>query len=301
VAGWQWIGAVALLAGITASAWWLRRRFPFAPTGWLWFLGTLVPVIGIVQVGSQAMADRYTYIPLIGIVWALVWLGGELVTKAGLPRMAVGVISAGIVAALGWRTTAQLTYWRNTETLFRYTLTLSPNSVQALFGLGSYAVDHGQTQEGKKLLEQAIQLQPTFADAIGTLASVLDGEGRYAEAVRYYQDALKAQPDHPGVLNNLAWLRAACADAKFRDGQQAVQLATRACELTEWSKPLFIGTLAAAQAETGDFQAAIATGERAATLASALGLPDTAERNHALIELYRQGKAAHGGPPGAER
>src|SRR5207249_3387776 len=103
--------------------------------------------------------------------------------------------------------------------------------------------------------------------------------GQYLDAVRFYQSALKAQPDHPSVLNNLAWLRASCSEAAFRDGAEAVRLATRACELTAWSKPLFIGTLAAAQAEAGDFPAAIATAQRAAALAAALHLEDIAAKN----------------------
>jgi len=297
---WRTAFAVGLLMALTAVAWVKRKQRPFILVGWLWFLGTLVPVIGIIQVGSQAFADRYTYIPMLGITLALVWLGGEIIARLQLPKPVVITASVGILALVGWRTHLQLMHWRNTETLFRYTLRLSPNNAQALYGLGSYLADHGQTQEGKRLLEQVIQLQPTFVEAIGTLASTLDGEGRYAEAVQYYEDALKARADHPGVLNNFAWLRASCPDAALRDGAQAVQFATRACELTGYNKPIFIGTLAAAQAETGDFQTAIATGQRAASLASALRLNDLAWRNHELIDFYRQAKAAHGGPPKAK-
>lgn len=300
VPGWQWIGAAALLAGLTAATWRRRQRFPFALTGWLWFLGTLVPVIGLVQVGSQALADRYTYIPMIGLAIALVWLGDEITTRMRLPKAVILLASLVLVALLSWRTTTQLTYWKNTETLFRYTLTLSPSNAQALFGLGCYLADHGQTLEGRQLLEQAIRLQPTFVEAIGTLASTLDGEGHYTEAVRYYEEALKVQPNHAGVLNNFAWLRASCPNEAVRNGAQAVQLATKACDLTGYNKPLFIGTLAAAQAEAGDFQSAIATAERAAALASSLGLVDTTARNRELIEFYRQGKAAHGSPAKAQ-
>jgi len=169
--------------------------------------------------------------------------------------------------------------------------------VQALYGLGSYLVDHGRTQEGKQLLQKTIRLQPKFIEAIGTLASTLDGEGRYTEAMLLYKDALKVQPNHAGVLNNFAWFLASCPEATLRNGPEAVQYATRACELTGYRKPLFIGTLAAAQAETGDFQAAIATAERATSLASALRMNETASRNRELIEFYRQGKAAHNDQP----
>ena len=140
-------------------------------------------------------------------------------------------------------------------------------------------------------------MQPAFPEALGAMGNLLDGQGQYADAIRFYESALKAQPSHAGVLNNLAWLRASCPEAAFRDGPQAVRLAKRACELTHDQKPLFIGTLAAAQAEAGDFQAAIITAERAAALAKSLRLEEIASRNRQLIELYRQGKGAHGSPP----
>ena len=282
---------------MTVLAWARRRQWPFLLTGWFWFLGTLVPVIGIVQVGSQAFADRYTYVPMIGIALALVWLGGTLIAKLHVPKPIIVAASIAVLGVLGWRTQLQAAHWKNTETLFRYTLKLSPTNVQALYGLGSYLVDHGQTQEGKQLLQQTIRLQPTFVEAIGTLASTLDGEGRYIEAVQLYKDALKVQPNHAGVLNNFAWLLASCPEATLRNGSEAMQHATRACELTGYSKPIFIGTLAAAQAEAGDFQTAMATAERAAALASALRMNDTAWRNRELVEFYRQGKAAHGDTP----
>jgi tetratricopeptide (TPR) repeat protein len=206
--------------------------------------------------------------------------------------LVLGVWSFSVLALLAWRTTEQLKYWRNTETLFDRVLAMSPNSVQALYGLGSYFIEAGRIDEGKKLVERAIALQPTYAEALGTLANTLDGEGKYDEATRFYDAALKTAPNHSGVLNNLAWLRAACPDPKFRDGPEAVRLALRACELTGYGKPLFIGTLAAAYAQAGDFQAAISTAERAAVLASSLRLEDIAARNRQLIELYRQGKTA---------
>ena len=102
-----------------------------------------------------------------------------------------------------------------------------------------------------------------------------------------------ALPDQAGVLNNLAWLLATCPDGAFRNGPEAVRLATRACELTKYSQPLLIGSLAAAQAESGDFQAAIATAERAAALADTLHLERVAAKNRELIQLYRQNQPFH--------
>ena len=316
---WRVGGSSALLALLTAAAWAGRRRFPWVFTGWFWFAGTLVPVIGLVQVGSQAYADRYTYIPLIGVMIAVVWMAVEIgrsretrefremdrsgrtpgeAARAGAYRFCVfrgctaALLALAIVGALAWRTSAQLAYWEDTGTLFGRALALDPNNVQALHGLGVHLVDRGRIEAGKPLLERAIQLQPQYPEPLGSMADLLDGQGKYAEAIAFYRAALKANPDHPGVLNNLAWLRASCPDPSFRNGPEAVRLARRACELTGYGKPLFVGTLAAAQAEAGDFQGAIATAERAAALATALRLEDIAAKNRQLIELYRQGKTA---------
>ena len=122
------------------------------------------------------------------------------------------------------------------------------------------------------------------------MASTLGGQGKYGEAIRLYRAGLKAQPDQDRILNNLAWLLACCPDAAFRDGPEAVRLASRACELTGYTHPLLIGTLAAAQAEAGDFPAAITTAQRAVALATTLQLEEIAAKNRELLQLYRQGQ-----------
>ena len=286
---WLVTGATAVLILLTAAVWRGRRRFPFALMGWLWFLGMLVPVIGIVQVGNQAFADRYTYLPLVGVMVALVWLAAE-----GIRRYrSANLLGLAVLATLAWCTRSQLATWKDTGVLFGHSLAVNPTSVQALYGYGAYLVDVGRLDEGKRFLEEAIRLHPDYPEALGTLGNTFAGQGKYAEAIRFYQAALKAQPDQEGVLNNLAWLLASCPDAAFRNGPEAVRLATRACELTGYAQPLLIGTLAAAQAEAGDFPAAIATAERAAALASALHLDQVAAKNRELLQLYRQGQPFH--------
>jgi Tfp pilus assembly protein PilF len=257
--------------------------------GWCWYLGMLVPVIGIVQVGNQAFADRYTYLPLVGIMIALVWLASASAVKT----IVAVLLSLALLTTLAWRTREQLPTWKDTGALFGHALALDPTNVQALYGVGAHLVDSGRLDEGKRFLEEAIRLQPAYPEALGALAGTFDSQGNYAEAIRFYQAALKAQPGQEGALNNLAWLLASCPDATFRNGPEAVRLATRACELTGYTRPLLIGTLAAAHAEAGDFRTAIATAERAANLAASLQLGEVAARNRELIQLYRQGRPFH--------
>ena len=112
------IYSVALVAGLSAIAVLFARRFPFVFTGWFWFVGTLVPVIGLVQVGGAAMADRYSYLPLVGLFVILAWGGGELWSQRRWPKPFIVLAAGLLLAACAWRTRIQVGYWQNTETLF---------------------------------------------------------------------------------------------------------------------------------------------------------------------------------------
>ncbi len=190
---------------------------------------------------------------------------------------------------------------------FQEAVRLNPDDARLHNNFGLALARQGQTNEAIIEFQEALRVRPDYAEArnnlrslwlqnpevLGTMASTLDGQGKYAEAIQFYRAALKAQPDQEEVLNNLAWLLATCPDAAFRNGPEAVRLASHACELTGHKQPLLIGTLAAAQAEAGDFPAAIATAQRAETLATALRLEDVAARNRELLQLYRQGQPFH--------
>jgi tetratricopeptide (TPR) repeat protein len=117
--------------------------------------------------------------------------------------------------------------------------------------------------------------------------------GRTREAVAQYREALRLNPNLAGALNNLAWVLAASPDDELRNGAEAVRLAGRACELTHYGEPLFVGTLAAAYAEAGRFPEAVTTAEKAEQLATSAGLKKVAEKNQQLLELYRTGKPYH--------
>ena len=330
----HWPAGIVVCAGLlilAVSAWviWMNKR-EYLPVGWFWFLGTLVPVIGLVQVGDQAMADRYMYIPSIGLFVAIVWgvrdfVGGN---RAVLVAAKVAAVAAvGILAVVTHRLTQA---WQSSETLFEHALAVDQNNAAAHNFLGSALLRSGKLKEAREHFAQALRIRPDFPYAQINYATVLaaDGEiehgikelsallmkhpndeeahcslglimqqkGDIAGAIEQYQEALRLKPNDPEALNNLAWIRAANANATFRDGHEAIRLAAQACALTLYRKPIMIGTLAAAYAEAGRFNDAIATAEQARKLAAAMGQTQLAEKNEQLLQLYRAHQAYHEPP-----
>ena len=486
----QVIGAAALVLSLTAAAVFLARRRPFIAVGWFWYLGMMVPTAGVVQVGSQARADRYTYLPLIGIFILVSWglasiqksevtsqprklSGSRLETDQDFPRFAAlaarakGLLAGGavlVLIALGMTAHQQVEHWRNSETLFKHAAAVTQENYVAWGGLGivdlrrddpasampklnrafEYAEPHGATggikfyigmalqmqgkgiealpylqestpspeqlpersyrvglslvevgrlaeaetalrqaiearpdnpeyqmgmaalfqnqgqtakaeqlfrdvvgnhpelaqarksfadflmlldrpaeaeiqyaaavklqprdvklrrgyytafaRQGKTIaaiqqVEEVLKLEPSNAQANFDLAELLSQQGKSREAVARYNQAIEADPKLISALNNLAWLLATDPDEHVRNGPRAVELAERACQLTEWKQAFLMGTLAAAYAEAGRFAEAVATAEKARDKARLDKLEEVAKRNEELLQLYRAGKA----------
>jgi Flp pilus assembly protein TadD len=477
--------SILLLIVISSLAWVSRLQRPYMVVGWLWFLGTLVPVIGIVQVGQQAMADRYTYLPLIGVFISLTWgvadllgagrdvfqrahdgAGTERDLAARVPASGRGLTLAGgalvVIAACLALTCGQVRHWQDSQSLFRHALAVTtenafaheslgddlarrgrfeeaephfaeavrirPRYAEALSDLGLMRVMHGKVGDGIDLYraaiavnpndwkahnnlaralclegkfgeatqeyESALQLNPGATDTRGFLAAALVALGRTNEAsgvfeaafklkpddaaahfkyasllmalgqtdaaalhfraalqygpedaethrrygvllassgnareaiaqfrevirlqpgaeahyhlatallqngesgraVEEYRESLRLKPDSPVFLNDLAWVLAADANDALRNGTEAVALAERACLLTQFQEPMFVGTLGAAYAEAGRFEDAVKTAERAKALAAASGQKELVEKNGQLLELYRAMKPYH--------
>ena len=144
-----------------------------------------------------------------------------------------------------------------------------------------------------RTIAKAIQINSNRPETFFHLGMTLGQLGRTREAVAQYREALRLNPNLAGALNNLAWVLAASPDDELRNGAEAVRLAERACELTHYGEPLFIGTLAAAYAEAGRFPEAVTTAEKAEQLATTAGSKELAEKNRQLLELYRAGKPYH--------
>ncbi len=196
-------GAVAVLAVICGLVWQARRQCPYLLVGWLWYLGMLVPVIGLVQVGTQALADRYTYLPLIGVFLGITFWVTDLAQR-WRPRSIILIpVTVAVLGACLVATARQLRYWRDSERLYQHTLAITENNYIAHSNLGAALGEKGRMAEAISQFQEAIRLQPDFADAHYDLGTVLDKEGRIAEAISQFQEAIRLKPDYAGAHNNL--------------------------------------------------------------------------------------------------
>jgi tetratricopeptide (TPR) repeat protein len=457
------VGAFAVIVLLTGTALWVWKRKPYWPVGWFWFVGILVPVIGIVQVGKQAFADRYMYLPHIGLFVALAWGAAEAMARVRWPRWSAFATGGAIVAIATIITSHQVTFWRDTKSLFDHTIAVTSRNHVAYTVIATELVESNKLAEATEDCRLALEYSPCYPEAHNTLgaiyakqekfdeaiasykralecdpnygdpyyglanvylkqkkygeaelqareslrrapihipsmyalASALHNEGKLDEAadyyrqlirmnpnlfsphrflgnvlatqgnvdaaieqyrvaakirpddaethavlgvmlmqknqlddaadeflkanriqpanavanyqlaliyqsrkevpkaIEYYHKTIQAQPDMIEALNNLAWLLAANHDSAVRNGSEAVNLAERACKLSDYKTPVLVGTLAAAYAEAGRFGDAVTTAEKARELALAAGQKETADRNGELLELYRTGRAYH--------
>jgi tetratricopeptide (TPR) repeat protein len=384
------------------------RARPYFLTGWLLFLGTLVPVIGLVQVGSQAMADRYAYVPSIGFFIILCWGAYDIGLAWRFRPMIIGILALLAVCSCALAATRQVGFWENSETLFRHsieidpdnpiahasyaaylceahrleesatecnrTLQLMPANIMGHYTLGKvrflqadydaaatelnaalhyYPIDYlphlllgkialirheheeaashasfvlakdsinpeahcilgealggeGRLDEACAQLNEALRQAPQYLEAHLQLAIFLAEQGKADEAVAHYRIANKVPPAAPEstVLNNLAWTLATSPSPEFRNGLGAVKLAARACELDHNQQPMFIGTLAAAYAEAGRFDEAVAAAQQAHDLAleraakaqkpaDVKAANDVAARNLELLAIYKSRQPYH--------
>ena len=281
---WPVAGSALLLVATTAIVIRLRRAAPFLAVGWLWYLGTLVPVIGLVQVGGQAMADRYTYVPLIGIFIAVSWGAAELGTARRTARYSIVLCAAAALAALCVLTRLQVIHWEGDIPLFRHALQVTSRNWLAHNNLGRALFAAGQVDEAIAEYGEALSISPGYADAHYNLGTALARKGQDAEAIEQFDQALRLAPTFAGAHNNLGGVLAGRGqiDAAIEHYDLAMRLDPDNAEA-----PYNMGNALFAR---GRIDAAIAHYRRALALR-----PDRAEVHNnlgnALVRAGRAGEA----------
>ncbi len=201
---WKPVVAGLFLLILSTVALWVAQRCRYVLVGWLWYLGTLVPVIGLVQVGEQAMADRYTYVPLIGLFIVVVWGFADLVKGWRSRRWVVSVSAAVMVLALMAGSWLQVAHWKNSVRLFKHALDATSNNYVAHYTLGNALALQGNLTGSVSHYNKALQIHPNFAEAHNNLGNALALQGNLTGAISHYNKALQINPDHAEAHRNLA-------------------------------------------------------------------------------------------------
>lgn len=198
-------GAALALIAITVAMWKLRARASYALVGWLWFLGTLVPAIGIVRVGFAAMADRYMYLPMVGLLVAGVWGASAVLRARGSERLNSAATALGcvLIAWLASRSHAQTAVWRNSETLFTHAIAVTRDNAEAYAHLGVAYLRQDRPADAVAPLETAVKICPELAAAHTSLGVAYRMTGQPERAVQAHEAALRIDPDQAGVHANL--------------------------------------------------------------------------------------------------
>ncbi len=203
---WRLLLAIAVLPGVTAGAWRLRRDHPYFLAGWLWFVGTLFPVMGLSQTGLQALADRFTYIPSIGFCMIIVWGGAELAQWWHL-RPALRAAGAGAMLLLcAAESRADLGYWCNSGTLFCRALALDPDNYLAHGSYGAFLTDLGLYAQARQECQRAVEIAPYYSVGYKFLGDVLEKQGQTNEAIAALQRGLRIYPQSTDQRVELAKL-----------------------------------------------------------------------------------------------
>ena len=355
------VGAGLLLIALTVFVVNFWRRFPYLFVGWFWYIGTLVPVIGLVKVGGFAMADRYTYIPLIGLFIIIAWFIPDLVALRSHRKVLLATFAMlylSVLMALTWK---QVRYWENSTALFNHTLNvttdnslahmklgealaehnknaeairhylealrINPDFVQVHFNLGDVHASLGNFEDAVYYYNEALQKKPDFAKAHNNLGNAMARQGNSEAAVYHYNEALKINPNYAGAyynlgkiaanqgkieeailhyrkvlllnpimkeaLYNLSWTLATHENDKIRNGEEAVKLAEKLCKITQYNQPLALDALAAAYAETGQFDAAVLTAQNALKLALVFGPEELVLGLKRRLLVYETGSPYH--------
>jgi protein O-mannosyl-transferase len=195
------LGTALILGGLTGLALWQARKAPHLVMGWFWYLGMAAPVIGLVQVGQQALADRYTYLPLIGLFVAILWSLPELATAPKWARGSTALVLVSFLSACAILTCRQVAYWQNSGSLFQHALAVTRDNALAQNNLGSFLMERGNLTEAEIHFAEAVRIFPGFDEALVNLGLAREKQGRLAEASDCYERALRIRASALGHYN----------------------------------------------------------------------------------------------------
>ncbi len=293
---WQPAVAAAILLVVTVLVFALRKSRPYLIVGWLWYLSMLLPVIGLVQVNLQAHADRYTYLPQIGLYLMIAWGVADLSATWRYRTQTVGVASIVAIAALAVTARAQASYWRDSETLWNHTMAVTKDNYFAHASLADLLMRRDRLAEAIAHSEEALRIRPRDADAQNNLGLALLQTGDVQRAAAHLEKALAIDPGHMNAEVNLAWILATAPDESTRNGARAVQLAEDVALRAGHPNAIVLRTLAVAYAETGRFSDAIETAQQAIAIAKATGNDGLAADLERNIAAYRMNQPIRSGP-----
>jgi tetratricopeptide (TPR) repeat protein len=200
---WQVAGAALLLAAITAGVIWRGRAQPYLAVGWFWFLGMLAPAIGLVQVGIQSMADRYSYLPMVGVSIMAAWGVSDMLAQRPGGRWILGTAGGVAIAACIVLTPLQVRYWRDSGALFEHAIEVTTNNFLAYNNLGNFLSDRKESEKAMLYYRSALQINPKYDKAYNNLGCALAELGHYQEATNQYIKALSVNPGFIEAHNNL--------------------------------------------------------------------------------------------------
>ena len=284
---WQVTSAAVILAALTTAALLARKQRPYLVTGWLWYLGMLVPVIGLVQVGLQGHADRYTYLPQIGLLIAVTWLCCDVARRFHAARPVLALAAVIIVAALAIDARTQTRYWSDSESLWRHAISVAPNNYVAYTNLADLLMRRGRIADSIEQSEQAVRIHPRYAEAQNNLGLAYLQLGDERNGARHLQESIKDDPHNLNARVNLAWVLATSDKSDVRNGTKALELVADVAAGPGRDNPIVLRTLAAAYAENGRFDEAMAAAQRGAELAKGQGNQGLAADLERSIESYR--------------
>jgi protein O-mannosyl-transferase len=288
--GWLVLLSAVLVVGISCFAFVVRRQHPYVIVGWCWYVVMLSPVLGIVQAGKQAHADRFTYLPQIGLYLIISWAVAEVTIRWPKRRTILAGAAILVIGTLAVMARGQTTYWRDSESLWSHTIDVTKDNAFAHASLADLLLRRGRLDEAIAHCHETLRINANDADAHNNLGLALLQKGAENDAAAEFRKSLEIDPNHMNAAPNLAWILATSSNPATRNGDRAVELAENVLHHAGHPNAIVLRTLAAAYAEIGRFSDAVTAAEQASQLAMAQGDSGLSQDLERAISYYKMGR-----------